>query len=194
MDVLALSNQGNEMNIKPFVVGIALVVIVFGFGVIISKVAEAEEYDNALFNDSASSSSSNMSNFQLNNNSNSRHRIGDVDCSAPAVDMGITGPRSLSSRSMAYIAFNYPLGGSVCRDAQRQRLTAMKYNLVVAKIEQNKKDIIFQERMATVCIALHKTVMLDPDSVLYKECSVFEPTHGHPSKNVLKTNKVAPHG
>ena len=114
--------------------------------------ARAEESLNSQVNDSQSQSSSSLSNFQVNQNDNvSRSRIGDVECSDPTLDAGIAGNRTLGSGSMAYVGITIPLGDGTCGNAQEQRLYQMKRELHWAEIEQNKKNILFMERMGSLC-------------------------------------------
>lgn len=105
-------------------------------------------------NNSTTNSSGSLQNYQINNQNDARHRIGDVECAAPTVSAGLTA-REGSSNAMAYTSISFPLGGSTCKKAQQSRLKRMEYDLRIAGVEQKKRDIIFKERLTMICDKLN---------------------------------------
>ncbi len=138
--------------------------------------AEGDASHNSQMNESNSYSSGSLSNYQINSNSEARHRVGDAVCAAPSLDVGISGrSNNLDDSGMVYMAVNIPFGGSVCEDAQAATLSAMNYDLHVKQVEQNKRDILFENKMANVCVALHRTVKIDRSNPLWEVCNNFTP-------------------
>ena len=144
---------------------------------LVPSLALAEvESSNSQMNESNSYSSGSLSNYQINSNSEARHRVGDAVCAAPSLDVGIAGrSNNLDDTGMVYAAINIPFGGSVCEDAQAATLGAMQYDLHVQQVEQRKRDVLFQNKMANVCVALHRTVAIDERNILWDECKDFMP-------------------
>lgn len=160
---------------------------------VVSAAATAAADDtNSQQNNSNSSSYGSLANYQINSNSEAFHQVGRARCAAPTVDAGIAGPKGLGNDSTAYMEVNFPLGGGTCKEAQDQELSLMKYDLHVAQVEQRKKDILFQTKMAQVCIALHATTLIQENNPLAKECSQFEPNHAAGNK-ISRSDRVAPH-
>lgn len=110
---------------------------------------------NSQDNHSSTYSSGSQQNYQINNNNNARHRIGDVECSAPTVDFGLTDREGSGNSLMAYTSISIPLSSGTCKRAQETRLRRMQLDLEITGIEQHKKDILFRERMTVVCDKLH---------------------------------------
>ena len=120
---------------------------------LLSVAAHADQFNedtNSQNNNSTTNSSGSLQNYQINNQNDARHRIGDVECAAPTVNAGLTA-REGSSSAMAYTSISFPLGGSTCKDAQKSRLKQMEHELHVSTVEQRKKDIIFKERLTMIC-------------------------------------------
>jgi len=102
---------------------------------------------NQQSNESSTNSYGSLANYQINNNNHTRHRIGDVECSAPSVDIGATDREGGNNTMMAYASITIPLAGKTCRKAQEARLRRMNIEMEVAQIEQKKRDEIFINKM-----------------------------------------------
>ena len=138
--------------------------------------ADNESGVNSQNNESNSYSSGSLSNYQINSNSEARHRVGDAVCATPSLDVGIAGrSNNLDDSGMVYAAVNIPFGGSVCEDAQAATLGAMQYDLHVQQVEQNKRDILFQNKMAQVCLSLYGKLSIEQGNVLREACNDFTP-------------------
>ena len=102
---------------------------------------------NTQSNNSSTNSSGTLQNYQINNDNNVRHRIGDVECAAPTVDVGLTGREGGGNNIMAYTSISIPLSSGTCKRAQETRLRRMQLNLETTAIEQDKKDQLFIEQL-----------------------------------------------
>jgi len=159
-----------------------------------SQTSQNNNDTNSQFNRSTSTSSGSLQNYQVNNGSDiAYNKIGDVSCAAPQLTSGLA-DREGGEGAMFYVGVQVPLGGSTCKSAHKQRLSRMEYDMHVAIVEQNKRDIIFQEKMAKVCVELHHIVTVDEMNLLAIECSSFEPTHGHPAKVGSFKSRISGHG
>ena len=137
--------------------------------------ANGDTSTNKQINESGSYSSGTLANYQVNNNNDTRHRVGNAVCAAPSMDIGMAGRPDDGDTAMVYAAFTYPFGGSTCEDAQKAELIGMEYDIQTKQIEQNKRDILFQNKMASVCVALSKSVIIDESNLLWEECKDFTP-------------------
>lgn len=139
---------------------------------------------NSQVNESSSYSSGSMQNYQVNTDSEARHRVGNATCAAPSFDVGVSGRPDDLNDGMIFATFNYPLGGDTCKDAQKANLNRLEYDLQVSKVEQRKRDILFQERMSKVCLELHEVASMDESSILWQECQIFTPIDSKHNHNV----------
>ncbi len=138
--------------------------------------ADGDAGVNSQINESSAYSSGSNSTYQINNNGEARNRIGDVVCAAPSLDMGISGrSNNLDDTGMVYAAFNLPLGGSVCKDAQKAALIGMQDQMHRDRVEGRKMNLLFQNKMAQVCLKLHRVVEINPANPLWEECQSFTP-------------------
>jgi hypothetical protein len=71
-------------------------------------------------------------------------------CAAPSVDIGIT-DRESGDSAMFYTSVSIPLMGGTCRKAQATKLRRMKLDYDIAREEQNKRNIIFKEKLYQIC-------------------------------------------
>ena len=102
---------------------------------------------NTQSNQSVTSNSGSLQNYQINNDSEARHRIGDVECAAPTVDVGLADREGAGNSAMLFASVSIPLSSGACKKAQETRLRRMQLNLDVASIEQAKKDEMFVGQM-----------------------------------------------
>ena len=105
---------------------------------------------NTQSNQSSTSSHGTQANYQINNSNDMFHRIGDVACSAPVVDIGVT-DRESGDSAMFYTSVSIPLFGGDCRKAQKTKLRRMRLDYDIAREEQNKRNIIFKEKLYQIC-------------------------------------------
>ena len=111
---------------------------------------------NTQSNQSSTSSHGTQANYQINNSNDMFHRIGDTACAAPVVDIGIT-DRESGDSAMFYTSVSIPLMGGTCRKAQKTKLRRMRLDYDIAREEQEKRNIIFKEKLAQICTA-HPTI------------------------------------
>ncbi len=107
-----------------------------------------------------------VNSYQFINDSDVRHQVGDISCSAPSMTLGIAGNPSDSDDSMFYTSFNYPFGGSTCEDAQ-------KFSYHTMQVKQRQSEILFQDRLANICVALSESVVIAENNLLTEECKDF---------------------
>jgi len=125
---------------------------------------------NSQNNNSSTSSSGTLQNYQVNNSNDARHRIGDVECAAPTVDFGLTDREGAGNSVMAFTSISIPLSSGTCKRAQETRLRRMQLNLETTRIEQDKKDEMFlgqmeKNRRAAAQLAVEN----DRKEILFKE-------------------------
>ncbi len=143
--------------------------------------ADGDASSNSQNNESNSYSSGSLSNYQINSNSEARHRVGSATCAAPSLDVGISGrSNDIDDTGMVYAAVNIPFGGSICEDAQQAELIGMQYDLQVQQEEHRKMNVLFQNKMAQVCVALEQTTYVADGNILAAECKDFRmKRHSH---------------
>ncbi len=131
---------------------------------------------NSQNNESNSYSSGSLSNYQINSNSEARHQVGNAVCAAPSLDIGIAGrSNDLDDTGMMYASFNIPFGGSICEDAQEAHLVNMRYDLKVQQEEHHKMNVLFQNKLAGMCMKLLGVMSIAEGNLLREECRPFTP-------------------
>ena len=131
---------------------------------------------NSQMNESNSYASGSNSNYQINSNSQARNQVGSVVCAAPSLDMGIAGrSNNLDDTGMVFMTVNIPFNGSICEDAQNATLMSMRHQLRMDEEEQYKRNVLFQNKMAQVCLSLLGRLSIAEGNILREECRDFTP-------------------
>lgn len=111
-------------------------------------------------------------------------RAGSVQCAVSSLSADAFALNNDASIGAFRVGVSIPLTFGRCRRAFDDEMAVIKYGLHVAKIEQAKQNILFQTKMADVCMGLHQAgIVIVKTSPLYQACLDFQPaalTHDNP--------------
>ena len=111
-------------------------------------------------------------------------RKGDVSCAVATFSAKAYGIQRHLNQGALQLGVNIPLTGRRCLNAFDDAVEATIYDLHVKRVEQRKQDVLFQVKMANVCMGLHQAdVILAIDNPLFEACQDFQPSevkHGKP--------------
>ena len=139
-------------------------------------------------NSSINSPTSVMNNTQVNGGVTFDSYGAGVTCSRPTMQVGATGSvnnRGYNTGTQLYVGVSIPLGsGSECKKAARsqlflteqRRLTLrelMRRDNEEHKHEMKRKDLMYADLLAKVCINFHSQVVAATDSTMAKECKDY---------------------
>ena len=161
-------------------------------------------------NEAIVSPTSVMSNTQINSGVTFDSYGGGVTCARPTIQVGavgnFNGQRKYNTGTQVYVGVNIPFGaGSDCESAARaqtflnkQRRLTMKEVMRRAnethKHEMKKKDLMYADLLAKVCLNFHSQVVADNDSVMAKECKTYKVINHHkPSYDPSSYTRVSGH-
>jgi len=112
------------------------------------------------------------------------NRKGDVQCATPSMSADAFALNNDASIGSFRLGVTIPLFTSKCESAFDDEVAVTLYRLHVLKVEQSKKDILFQQQMSKVCMGLHQVgIVINKSNVLYEACQQFQPaqlSHGDP--------------
>ena len=127
-------------------------------------------------------------------------RKGDVQCAVSSMSADAFALNNDASIGAFRLGISVPLTFGRCRDAFDDEVAVTRYKLHVAKVEQRKQDILFNVKLAEVCMGLHQAgIVIDKTNPLYVQCRQYMPSelkHGkpHPAEpNILGFGKPSAH-
>lgn len=127
-------------------------------------------------------------------------RKGDVQCAISSMSADAFALNNDASIGAFRLGVTVPLFTGRCKSAFDDEVAVTRYQLHVAKVEQRKQDILFNVKMAEVCMGLHKAnIVIDKTNPLYTHCVQFMPSnliHGKPhaaEPNIIGFGKPSAH-
>lgn len=157
-------------------------------------------------NESVNSPTSVMSNTQVNSGVTFDSYGGGVTCSRTTMQLGATSSVNAHSGyntgTQLYVGVNIPFGdGSDCKDAAEAQLLLNKQRTLTLKElmrrdnenhkkEMKRKDLMYADLLAKVCINFHGKVAAHNDSVMSKECKGYQVIHHHNAQYDINYSRV----
>lgn len=158
-------------------------------------------------NESVNAPTSVMSNTQVNSGVTFDSYGGGVTCSRTTVQMGATSSINAHSGyntgTQLYVGVNIPFGnGTDCKNAAKAQLFLNKQRTLTLKElmrrdnenhkqEMKKKDLMYADLLAKVCMNFHGKVAARNDSVMAKECASYQVIDHHNAQYDTNYSRVS---
>ena len=140
-------------------------------------------------NEAVNSPTSVMSNTQVNSGVTFDSYGAGVSCARATVQMGaignVHGDSAYNTGTQLYVGINIPFGsGSDCKDAARTQTFLNKQRTIVLKElvrrnnevhvqEMKKKDLMYADLLAKVCLNFSGKIVADVNSIMARECKAY---------------------